>query len=118
MMKSKLAKIMTACFAVAIVIALGFAVKLYIIGEPVDGTQLYCITSLEGEVLELQVDSTESAVALRGWRFKRDGNALRISARKVLVSPLFSEGTFATAIDLGGVETVSLGGQVIFEKNP
>lgn len=113
-----LVKVMAACFAVAIAVALGFTIKLYIIGEPADGAQLYCRTSLEGESLKLQVSSVESAVALRGWRFKRDGNTLWISARKVLVSPLFSEGTFATTIDLDDVERVSLGGQIIFEKNP
>lgn len=118
MMKGKLAKAIWACFGAVIVIALGLAVNLYIIGEPADGAQLCCRTSLEGESLKLQVDSVESAVVLRGWRFKRDGNTLWISARKVLVSPLFPEGTFATTIDLDGVETVSLGGQVIFEKKP
>lgn len=105
------------CLGVLITAVLGFAVKLFVIGEPADGTQLYCRTSLEGEALELQVDPVESAVALRGWSFKRDGNTLLIRARKVLVSPLFPGETFVTAIDLDGIETVSLGGQIIFEKD-
>lgn len=105
---------MAAVFCILAGIILCFAIKLFVIGEPVDGGQLYFTASGDGQTLELQVNPIESAVALRGWRFKKDGGTLSISARKVLVSPIFSAGTFQTSIDLDGVTEVYLGGQRIW----
>lgn len=107
-------KITTALSGAVLLVILGFLAKIYLIGEPVDGSQLYCTTSARDTALELRVDTAESAMALRGWKLQRDGNTLSIRARKVLVSPLFSDGTFETVIDLQGIETVLLGGTVIW----
>jgi len=112
-MKKKPLKI-TLLFSAAVI--LGLFIKFYFIGEPVDGAQLCCTVSVNGPSLELQVDSAESAMALRGWKWKQDGNALLISARKVPVSPLFSNGSFRASIDLEGIETISLGGTIIWTR--
>lgn len=89
-------------------------VKLFIIGEPVDGAQVNVAVSAEGQTLSLRVDAVESAVALGGWQLRRDGNTLSISARKVLVSPLFPSGTYQTEIDLEGLTDIELGGRAIW----
>lgn len=113
-MKTRPLKIRSLFLGAAFLVILGFLTKLYIIGEPVDGAQLSCTTSVNGKTLELQVDSTESAMALRGIRVEQDGSTLRIRARKVLVSPLFFDGSFRTAIDLSGLKTVAIGGKIIW----
>ena len=59
-----------------------------LIGEPVDGKQLAYQITEHPSYLDLQVTAVESAVALRGWQLKQEGNDLFIRARKVPVSPL------------------------------
>lgn len=113
-MKTRPLKIRSLFLGAAFLVILGFLTKLYIIGEPVDGAQLSCTASVNGKTLELQVDSAESAMALRGIRVEQDGSTLRIRARKVLVSPLFFDGSFRTAIDLSGLKTVAIGGKIIW----
>lgn len=110
--------IIFALFGAAILIISCIALKLFIIGEPVDGSQINWTVSDNGQVLELRVESNgESAMAFRGWRFKQDGDTLSISARKVLVSALFSDSTYQTTIDLEGVAEIYLGGQKIWPGN-
>ena len=53
-------------------------------------------------------------MAFQRGRLKREGGTLSISARKVLVSPLFHEGTYETSIDLEPIESVMVGGQTIW----
>lgn len=102
---------------IALIIVLTFLLKLFIIGEPVDGVQIVYVTSAHGQTLELQVDTLESAMALRGWKHHQDGDTLYISARKVLVSPMFHEGHYETSIDLKTIKTIILGGKVIWSGN-
>lgn len=100
--------------SIFVMISLIILLSLFVIGEPIDGKQLYCTTSLNGQTLNLRVEPVESGVALRGWKFRKDNNILYISARKVLVSPLFHEGTYETSIDLEPIESVMVGGQTIW----
>lgn len=100
--------------SIFVMISLIILLSLFVIGEPIDGKQLYCTTSLNGQTLKLRVEPVESGVALRGWKFRKDNNILYISARKVLVSPLFHEGTYETSIDLEPIESVMVGGQTIW----
>ena len=97
--------------------ALGVFLKLCIIGEPVDNAQVYCFTVVNGQNLELRIESVESAVAFWGWKMEQTGNTLSITARKVLVSPLFDEGSYETTIDLDTIENVWFGGQLIWSRS-
>ncbi len=90
--------------------------SLFIIGEPIDGNQLAYNISQNNSILELQVSAKEPAVALRGWKFKQEGKDLFISAKKVLVSFLFSSGEYQTSIDIDGIENIYLGGQMIWSN--
>lgn len=104
-------------FGIVVLIVLCIALKLFIIGEPIDGTQLHVTVSEDGQRLELRVESNrDSAMSFRGWRFKQDGGTLSISARKVQVSALFPDGTFQTTIDLEGVSEIYLGGKKIWPE--
>lgn len=102
--------------AILTVIAISVCLKLFVIGEPIDGEQMYWTASVEGQTMELHINTVESAAAFRGWRLKRDGGALFISARKVLVSSLFSDGFYDATIDLDGVTDIYLGGRRIWEE--
>lgn len=98
----------------SIIIVFCVLVKLFIVGEPVDGAQVNMAVSTEGQTLSLRVDAVESAVALWGWQLRRDGSTLAISARKVLVSPLFPSGTYQAEIDMEGLTDIELGGRAIW----
>ncbi len=102
---------------IVLILRLAFLLKLFIIGKPVDGVQVVCVTSANGQSLDLQADTLESAMALRGWKQQQDGSTLYINARKVLVSPLFHEGHYETSIDLEMIETIILGSKVIWSEN-
>ena len=102
--------------AIALLLILGAMTKLFLIGEPIDGRQVHCTLSLSGQNLELHVAPAESDMALRGWEFKQDGSTLFISGRKVLVSPLFSEGYYEASIDIKSIDHIYLGGQAIWQR--
>ena len=98
------------------IIILCILLDLFVIGEPIDGEQLAYNITQNNSTLELQVSAKEPAVALRGWKFEQEGNNVFISAKKVLVSFLFSSGQYQTSIDIDGIENVYLGGQMIWNS--
>lgn len=98
------------------IIILCILLKLFVIGEPVDGAQLAYNITRNNATLELQVSATESAVALRGWKIEQEGNNVFISTKKVPVSFLFSSGQYQTSINIDGIENVYLGGQIIWSS--
>lgn len=103
--------------AIIVVTVLCLLTNWFVIGEPIDGKQLAYTVTVDNSLLKLQVVAEESAVALRGWKFKQDGNNLFISARKVPVSFLFSSGEYQTSVNLDGIASVYLGGQIIWDNN-
>ncbi|MEG0485134.1 MAG: hypothetical protein RR576_06770 [Oscillospiraceae bacterium] len=117
MKKKRHVKILTIAISFLVIIILGVLLNIFIVGEPIDGAQVACEISINNQNLELKVTAIESAVALRGWKFAKEGNALHISARKVMVSPFFDHGTFKTSIDLNEIENIFLGGQLIWQKS-
>lgn len=98
------------------IIILCILLKLFVIGEPVDGAQLAYNITQNDATLELQVSATESAVALKGWKIEQEGNNMFISTKKVPVSFLFSSDQHQTSINIDGIENVYLGGQIIWSS--
>lgn len=99
------------------VLGLGFMLKFFVIGEPVDGEQIYFTISENGRELELQIDTVESAMALRGWKYRQDDGILYISARKVPVSLFYDEGRYKTTINTEMIETIILGNKTIWSNS-
>ena len=97
-----------------LLLALAIPVKLFLIGEPVDGEQLGVLMQEEGTTLTLNIATPASAIALRGWKYHQDGSTLYIRARKVLVSPLFRDGTYQTTIDTTLLTQIYLGSKRIW----
>lgn len=107
-------KYILAVFGLLALFTAGFAAKLFWIGEPVDGAQLHCTTSMEGQVLTLNASTEDSAMALRGLRSHREGDILLVNVRKVLVSPFCSGDNIQATLDLEGIQQVQLGGQIVW----
>lgn len=101
---------------IAGIIVLYILSSLFVIGAPIDGNQLAYNISQNNSILELRVSAKEPAVALRGWEIKQEGKDLFISAKKVLVSFLFSSGEYQTSIDIDNIENIYLGGQMIWNN--
>lgn len=107
-------KHMLAVFGLLVLLTAGFAAKLFWIGEPVDGAQLHCTTSSDGQALTLNASVEDSAMALRDLRSHREGDILLVSVRKVLVSPFYSRDSIQAKLDLEGIQQVQLGGQTVW----
>ena len=107
-------KVFVSILCILLLMVFGFLLKLFVLGEPVDGAQAYCTASVNGQSLELRIGTVESGVALRGWKFRQDGGTMLVSARKVLVSPLFSKGDYETIVDLESIDRVLLGSREIW----
>ena len=111
-MKKKLGIILTGL----LVPAAGELSGWLLIGDHVDGKQLAYQITEHPSYLDLHVTAVESAVALRGWQLKQEGNDLFSRARKVPVSPFASHGDYLTSIDTAGIAHVYLGGQLIWSR--
>jgi len=92
------------------------SVKVFLIGEPVDGDQLWVETTEDGDSLQLTASVYGSAIALKGWKFRQEDGILYIRAGKVLVSPLFRNGTYQTTIETALLDEIYLGGRLIWQK--
>lgn len=109
-------KALITIICVVLLIVLGIFLQLFVLGEPVDRTQVHCTTSVNDQSLELRIAAIESGVALRGWKFEQDGGTLLVSARKVLVSQLFDKGDYETVIDLDTIDNILFGGQEVWSN--
>ncbi len=109
-------KLLLICVILLITGLLAFAIQGFVIGEPVDGTQLLCTAALEEDVLHVRADATESAMALRGWEHWQEGTQLHIRGWKVPVSPLFRSGSYEAQVDVTGIDRVYLGGRLIWQR--
>ena len=96
--------------------AAGLALKLFVIGTPAQEQELTVTQCQETDgVLSLSLSTPLSASAYWDWQTEREGDTVQISARSVLVSPLFSEGGGHLDISLDGVREIDLCGRVIWQ---
>ncbi len=103
-----------AVFLLAAMLCAGL--KLFVIGEPVDGDQLMCAVTMMEEGLRIRAETPESAMALRGWEHWQDGSDLHIRGWKVPVSIFFRSGSYETVVDVSDVEQVYVGGWLVWQK--
>ena len=93
--------------AVALILLLGFAVKLFLIGEPVDGSTLLCKVEELDNQLTIYAYTTESSAAFTDVQYRQEGTTLYITFNKVLPSPLYPDGEICIYLekcDLTGIE--------------
>ena len=102
-------RIMLAVLATLLVLTAGFAAKVFLIGSPLDPAVTAVSAQREDDVLRVQVSSTASGNAFRDWTVEDRDGVVVITARSVLVSPLFRDGTGTVEVPLEGVTEIWLG---------
>lgn len=91
------------------VLMIGFAAKVFVIGSPLDPDGVAVDTQEEGGVLQVGISSLGSGNAFHGWTVEEADGVAVVTARSVLVSPLFRDGTGTVGVPLEGVTEVWLG---------
>ena len=110
-------RILAAVACTALVIAGGFAAKIFLIGTPVQ-PQTYGLRHYvdEENVLHLIIDCLDSGMAYYGWDIDRGEDGLvEIFGRAVTVSPVHDEGWGRLLVPLDGVEEVRLCGELVYQ---
>lgn len=102
-------RITLAVLATLLALLLGFAAKVFVIGEPLGPTGVTVAAQRMDDILRVKVSSAVSGNAFRGWTVENRDGVVSITARSVLVSPLFRDGTGTVEIPLEGVTEVWLG---------
>ena len=114
-------RVAAAILCTVLVLLLGFAAKIFVIGEPLGPAGAAVSAQREDDVLRVQVSSTASGNAFRGWTVEDRDGVVSITARSVLVSPLFRDGTGTVEVPLEGVTEVWLGqageGRLIWQED-
>ena len=102
-------RVALAVLATLLALTAGFAAKVFLIGSPLDPAVTAVSAQREDDVLRVQVSSTASGNAFRDWTVEDRDGVVIITARSVLVSPLFRDGTGTVEVPLEGVTEIWLG---------
>lgn len=110
--KGTLKKVALAVVCTAAVLLGGFALKVFVIGTPLQPNGLAVIAEVQPgyNSLYVSVSSTASGNAFHGWKVETADGVASIYARDVLVSSLYSSGHGEVSVPLEGVREVWLGG--------
>lgn len=100
--------------AASLILALAIPAKLFLIGEPVDGTTLVCEVKEDAHQVDIFVTTPASAVAFTDVQFRQEDTTLYISFREVLVSPLYDSGQKSIYLEKCDLTKIVLGGRVIW----
>ena len=101
---------------VALVLS-GVAAKLFWIGKVCDGSSVAidAVLSEDGKDLHLALYETNSGSSLRGLKMETKDNVISITAREVLVSPLYKGGLDDVTVPLDGARRVEVFGRTVWQ---
>ena len=109
-------RVVLAVLCTVLLFLAGFALKVFVIGTPAQEQELAVTAfSEENGVLRLSVMTPYSATAYHGWKVEVADGVANISARSVMVSPLFPNGGRMVEVPLDGVKEVRLCGRVVWQ---
>ena len=109
-------RVLLAVLCTILLILAGFALKIFVIGSPAQEDELIVSEfAEENGVLRLSIATPYSATAYHGWNVEIADGVADISARSVLVSPLFPDGGGMVEVPLDVVEEVRLCGRVVWQ---
>ena len=109
-------RVVLAVLCTILLILAGFALKIFVIGTPAQEDELIVSEfAEENGVLRLSIATPYSATAYHGWNVEIADGVADISARSVLVSPLFPDGGGTVEVPLDGVEEVRLCGRTVWQ---
>lgn len=109
--------ILAVALAVILVLA-GVGFKLFWIGFPCDGSSVAISTTLSDDGTELlaTLEETNSGSALRGLKTEINDGVLRITAREVLVSPFYGDGSTSINLPLDDIHRVEILGRTVWQN--
>lgn len=102
-------RVAAAILCTVLVLLLGFAAKIFVIGTPLNPGGVAVDTQEEGGALQVGISSLASGNAFRGWTVENRDGVVSITARSVLVSPLFRDGGGTVEVPMEGVTEIWLG---------
>lgn len=109
-------RVVIAVLCTLAVILAGCTLMIFVIGSPAQEGELFVAESAEENgVLRLSISTPASATAYWGWKVETAGGVANISARSVLVSPLFPNGGGTVEVPLDGIREVRLCGLVVWQ---
>lgn len=110
-------KMVLAVAAALLIVALGAAVKLFVIGSPAfDAVKRTYLTYEPDETrLVLKIDAPYSAKAYTGLNQLQKDGIVTFKTREVLVSPLYGSGTIVGSVNLDGVREVYFFDELIWK---
>ena len=109
-------RVAVAVLCTVLLIAAGFAAKIFIIGAPAQEQELSVVQASEADgVLSLSISTHYSATAYWGWMVDTADGVADIHARSVLVSPLFSNGGGTVEAPLDGIRELRLCGRTVWQ---
>ena len=114
-------RVAAAILCTVLVLLLGFAAKIFVIGTPLNPGGVAVDTQEEGGALQVGISSLASGNAFRGWTVENRDGVVSITARSVLVSPLFRDGGGTVEVPMEGVTEIWLGeagqGRIIWQDD-
>lgn len=109
-------RVLIAVLCTILLVIAGLAAQIFIIGTPAQEGELFVAESAEEDgVLRLSISTPSSATAFWGWKVDTADGVVNISARSVLVSPLFPNGGGTVEVLLDGIREVYLCGLVVWQ---
>nr|WP_326184121.1 DUF4825 domain-containing protein [uncultured Oscillibacter sp.] len=109
-------RVILAVLSVVLIIAAGFAAKIYLIGTPAQA-QSYTLRAYADEenVLHLVIDGDSPDYAYKNWEVEEQDGVVSVYGRMVTASPLHKEAWGRLLIPLDGVDEVWLCGELVWQ---
>jgi hypothetical protein len=110
-------RVVAAVLCTILLISAGIALKVFVIGTPAQTQDLTVTACAQHDgVLTLAIATPYSATAYHSWTVDTADGVADISARSVLVSPLFRDGGGTVEVPLEGVTEVRLCGRTVWQE--
>lgn len=108
-------KVLLISLSVILLLSLSITSKLFLIGQPVDGSTVNCLVREHDNQVDIYVTTPDSAIGFTDFRLHRQGTTLFIDFRRVLTSSLY-DGQQSICIEKGGFDQIVLGGERIWTQ--
>ena len=106
-------KVLLISLSVILLLSLSITAKLFLIGQPVDGSTVNCSVRADDHQVDLLVTTPESAIGFTDFQLHQENTTLYIDFRKVLTSPLH-DGEQSLYIEICDLTQIVLGGKVVW----
>ena len=110
-------RILLAVLATVLLFVAGVAAKVFIIGQPVSIHDVMYTMTTDGKTLDIQLSSSGSATALKGWHITVEDDIAYVEGRNVLVSGLYRSGSTQVEVPLQGLSLVYLCGRPVWQDD-